>query len=357
MGKIFRWLLALFCYYSGILWLFERINRYSREGFWILEYYRISNSKEEDFLKMVVSPKHFKKQMRYLKKKYDILPLTELVEKIANRQPLPPRSIAITFDNGYKNTYFSARPVLKELNIPATVFLVTDNIGTEDLLWFDEIIELVKNSPLKWIVIKLDNFEETYNLSDTHSKNKLISRLLEITRSTVYHERREYLPKLKKLLQVDKIANPEKILLNWQEIKEMLGNNIDFGSHGRTYVELSVLSTVELDSEIYDSKKAIEANIGRRVSLFSYPSGRERDISYFAINRLRGGGAGYKAACMSILGKNKDTRDLFKLKRRGIEKASSTSFFGLFSKALFACEISGIFDLIFFRRERGVNVD
>jgi hypothetical protein len=52
------------------------------------------------------------------------------------------------------------------------------------------------------------------------------------------------------------------------------------------------------------------------------------------------------------LGKNKDKRDLYKLKRRGIERESSTSFFGMFSRAIFACEVSGFFDLIFVRRQR-----
>jgi peptidoglycan/xylan/chitin deacetylase (PgdA/CDA1 family) len=353
MKKLFKWFLAIILYYSGILWWFERLSRYSREGFWILGYYRVSD-KEEDSLKTVITLKHFKKQMCYLKKNYNVISLRELVEKVETYQPLPRRSIAITFDNGYKNIYFSVSPVLKELNIPATVFLVTDYVDTENLLWFDEIIELIETSPLKEIVLKFENFEETYNLVNMYSKNKLTSRLLEITRATDFRERKRYIYELKILLQANKVINSEKVLLNWHEIREMSNNNIDFGSHGRTYTELDALNAADLESEIYSSKKTIEQNVGKPVVLFSYPTGRECDINYFVIHKLQE--AGYKAACMNVLGKNKNKRDLFRLKRRGIEKISSTSFFGLFSKALFACEISGIFDLIFIRRERGENV-
>jgi hypothetical protein len=139
-------------------------------------------------------------------------------------------------------------------------------------------------------------------------------------------------------------------MLNWQEVKEMSVNEIEFGSHGRTHTILTTLDSPDLDSEILESKKIIEENTGQPVYLFSYPNGRECDFNDPIISKLYH--AGYKAACMNVLGKNIDKRDLFKLKRRGIEKESSAGLFGIFSRAIFACEISGIFDLFFFRRER-----
>lgn len=349
MKKLFKWFLAIILYYSGILRLFERFSRYSKDGFWILEYHRVSDNKE-DILGMVVSIKHFEKQMRYLERRHNVISSKEAVEKIENHESLPSRSIAITFDDGYKDIYLNAYPVLKKFNIPATIFLVTDFVGTENLLWFDEVLELIKATPAKHLSIKFGSSEEAYDLSNVYSRNRLILGLLLMMRSANPDERNRYLDEFKALLQVSKIHNPEKILLNWQEIKVMSGNGIEFGSHGKSHTVLTGLNTLELEEEIAYSKKIMEQNINQPVFIFSYPHGREDDFNDSIVAKLRN--AGYRAACLNILGKNKDSRDLFKLKRRGIEKDSSTSLFGWFSKSIFACEISGLFDLFFFRRER-----
>jgi hypothetical protein len=163
-------------------------------------------------------------------------------------------------------------------------------------------------------------------------------------------ERKKYLLELKSLLEVDKKENPEKKLISWEEAKEMSQNNIDFGSHGRSHTILSILNEEELKAELKDSKKIIEDNLKKPVFLFSYPNGREEDFNNIIISELFK--AGYKASCTSILGTNMGRINLFKLKRIGIERASSSSFFGLYSRAIFACEMSGILDLLFFREER-----
>jgi len=346
MKQLFKWIVAIILYYTGILYLFRRFNPYSRDGLWILEYHRIANDKE-DILKMVVSPKHFRKQMRYLKKKYNVISLKEAVEKIKNYQPLPPYSVAITFDDGYLDNYLNAYPILKKFDIPATIFLTTDYIGSEKLVWFDELVELIKATPLKRISMKFDDFEEIYDLSDKFLKNKLILKLLDMLKNAHPKKRNRYLDEFKILLQVNEVNNPQKILMNWQQIKEMSENGIEFGSHGITHTVLTVLNNLEAEEEITLSKKIIEDKLNKPVFLFCYPNGLENHFNEVLIAKLKN--AGYQAACTGLLGKNKEKNDLFKLKRRGIEKESSSGPFGLFSKALFACEISGIFDFLFIR--------
>ena len=77
----------------------------------------------------------FQWQMNYLKKNYNVISLKEVVDKIHNRIPLDPNTAVITFDDGYHNNYSLAYPILKELNLPASIFLVTDFIGQDQLLW------------------------------------------------------------------------------------------------------------------------------------------------------------------------------------------------------------------------------
>lgn len=72
----------------------------------------------------------FERQMCYLKEhRYNVVTLEALAELIKNKKKIPPRSIAITFDDGYQNNYTFAYPVLKKYNLPATIFIILGEVG------------------------------------------------------------------------------------------------------------------------------------------------------------------------------------------------------------------------------------
>ncbi|MDD5155235.1 MAG: polysaccharide deacetylase family protein [Candidatus Omnitrophica bacterium] len=79
---------------------------------------------------LVISPETFERQMRFLQKhRYNVITLSELADLITNNRKIPPRTIVITLDDGYRDNYTYAFPILKKYNIPATVFIITDEVG------------------------------------------------------------------------------------------------------------------------------------------------------------------------------------------------------------------------------------
>lgn len=95
--------------------------------------------------RLCVSAQTFKRQMRFLKSNhYNVLPLQEIAALIKEKKRIPPKAIAITFDDGYKDNYLYALPVLKEYNLPATVFIIINEVGRAqaDRLSWDEIKEM-----------------------------------------------------------------------------------------------------------------------------------------------------------------------------------------------------------------------
>lgn len=75
-------------------------------------------------------PSLFENQMRFLKKKkYNVMSLGKLIDHIRSHTKPPPGSIVLTFDDGYKNNYEVAFPVLKSLKFTATFFIVTEYVG------------------------------------------------------------------------------------------------------------------------------------------------------------------------------------------------------------------------------------
>ncbi len=106
----------------------------------IVMYHRIDG--QAKLSKLSVSPESFKRQMQFLKRhRYNVVKLDDLPDLI-KKGDVPYKTIAITFDDGYENNYTEAYPVLKEQNIPATIFISPALIGKEDYLGWDQVIEL-----------------------------------------------------------------------------------------------------------------------------------------------------------------------------------------------------------------------
>jgi peptidoglycan/xylan/chitin deacetylase (PgdA/CDA1 family) len=129
----------------GIFYFFWLVPRYSVP---ILMYHNIGNEKGSFF----VAPENFTKQMEYINKNgYEVITLDELVTSIKNKKPLKRNKVVITFDDGYRDNFQYAYPVLRRLGFPATVFLITDfigrnSMGTEkEFLNWNEVIAMSKN--------------------------------------------------------------------------------------------------------------------------------------------------------------------------------------------------------------------
>jgi peptidoglycan/xylan/chitin deacetylase (PgdA/CDA1 family) len=89
---------------------------------------------------LAVLPTTFERQMRFLKSHhYNVLPLESLATLIKERKKIPSKTISITFDDGYKDNYIYAFPILKKYHLPATIFIITDEVGRADRLSWDEI--------------------------------------------------------------------------------------------------------------------------------------------------------------------------------------------------------------------------
>lgn len=107
----------------------------------ILMYHQVEPRADESALN--VRPDYFERQMALLKKmNRQIIPLETLVQKIKNNEPIPYGTVAITFDDGEANNYEYAYPILEKYQMPATFFVITDNIDEPGWLTKKQLIEM-----------------------------------------------------------------------------------------------------------------------------------------------------------------------------------------------------------------------
>ena len=96
--------------------------------------------------KLNVTPEVFRKQMKFLKDhEYTVIPLEEFAEKIKSGEKIPPKTVAITFDDGLKNNLQNACPVLRKYGFPATIFVAVNFVGGRDFMTWDQINTLDKD--------------------------------------------------------------------------------------------------------------------------------------------------------------------------------------------------------------------
>ncbi|HCW53306.1 MAG TPA: polysaccharide deacetylase [Clostridium sp.] len=109
-------------------------------GIPVLYYHSVNDIVDNE---VTISPSLLKKELEYIKKQgYTTLSLKEVENYILNNQPIPEKSILITFDDGYMDNYYNAYPILKELNMKATIFCITSELDGSYYLSEDAIKEM-----------------------------------------------------------------------------------------------------------------------------------------------------------------------------------------------------------------------
>jgi len=250
----------------------------------ILIYHRVC-PKIDDWSGGGIDPQYFTQQIEYLlRNKYQIISLDTLAQNLATGNRLPEKAVVITFDDGYKDNYIYAFPILKKYNISATIFLATGHIGTNKLFWWDKIKYILMNTNLSSMAI------------DDLGDYPLASKLDKLLAATAIIEKLKMMPEEKKSLfekelgdlipgDTDQLAS--NLTLCWEDVKKMSRSGIGFGAHSVNHPVLTSLPMEKANWEITNSKKDIELMLGKNVTAFSYPNG---DLNGGLINLVKESG-------------------------------------------------------------------
>ena len=302
-------LLSFILYFSGCAFLLSLI---SKNGAVILTYHRVGNATNNSSL--TISPENFEKQIKYLAGNKIIISMEDLVTNIKKDIEFPEESVVITFDDGYKDNYTNAYPILKKYNLPFTIFLSTDYIGSDKITWYDELRYKIERGNCKSIVLKANN-SERYNLMGEKEKIKAINGIFRLIINNNNEKRKIFLSELDNELKVEvprKVV--EDTMLSWEDVKEMaVDTSISFGAHTCSHCKLTSVSLKEAEEEITESKRIIEKEIGEKISFFSYPHGGHNETIKQIVKEN-----GFDCAVTIVYGKNYLESDLFALKRIGV---------------------------------------
>ena len=289
---------------------FAAFRHLNRRRVLILTYHRFAETEIEGR----VSASQFSAHLEFLKANYRVLPLAEIVENLREGKSLPDNAAAITIDDGYKDVYDVAFPVLKQFEIPATVFVITDFLDRKCWLWTDKARVLAANTKLAEIEFENSKF----NLNGAVSRKSLASKINEHLKRLPDEEKEKRLEDLQSAFAVDltELPAPEFSAINWNEAKEMDANGVAIESHTVAHPILTNVSDERLRFELIESKRRLSEILGREANLFCYPNGGFNERAKNLVAE-----AGYKAAVTTEIGFNDFDSDLFSLKRTDAQPA------------------------------------
>jgi peptidoglycan/xylan/chitin deacetylase (PgdA/CDA1 family) len=260
--------------------------------------------------------------MTYLKKYYRVVPLSQMCRELEGGSVVPP-TIVITFDDGYRDLYTHAYPVLRRLQIPATIYLIGECMQTGMAPWYDRIFSSIHRVLDSSLEVTLDT-TRTFKIDTPAERSSAAWQIVWYLRSLDDRDRRVWCQQFEQRTPLH-AGEIQGRMLDWQQVREMSQAGISFGAHTWTHPSVSRLSSDALDRELGETKVFLEAELNTEIADFAYPFGKNEDCSSLAETVLAKNK--YRSAVTTSEGINSSKTNVLKLRRLQIGEDASLPLF------------------------------
>lgn len=260
----------------------------------ILMYHRFSEDGRDGSISAAVLRKH----LTYLKKNYNILRLDEITETMRSGKQIPPRSAVVTIDDGYRDAYETAYPIFAELEIPATLFVVTDFLDRKSWIWTDMARFLMLNAGDGDLAVEIGGKVINADLNGRSSRIRTAGKINSELKRMNPTERDAILSDIAAGIGVTipDLPPDEFGPIDWDQAREMDAGWISIGSHTVSHPILPHVTADRLADELSDSRRVLTDQLGHEVESFCYPNGDASSREFAAA-----GSAGYSVAVTTEL--------------------------------------------------------
>jgi peptidoglycan/xylan/chitin deacetylase (PgdA/CDA1 family) len=291
----------------------------------VLAYHRIAAPDQPADLSPALitsNPAAFDAQMRYVAEHYNVISSWDLVRALRDGKALPPRALIITFDDGYRCFKDTALPVLRRLNLPATLFVPTGFPGVPGrLFWWDAIHRALTRTQEPQIEVPGLG---VLPLTTPAERRAAYDRLVPLVERTPEAEAKRLVENVVAQCKVE--PNTVKHMLDWDELAAVAEQGVDIGPHTREHIVLAQASPERVAAEVAGSWADLQARIPRALPIFCYPTGKPHAINRVAANAVRQ--AGLAGAYTMVAGLNVvGQTDPYLLYRVGMEGSDSVRKF------------------------------
>jgi peptidoglycan/xylan/chitin deacetylase (PgdA/CDA1 family) len=292
---------------------------------------------------MLVSRKMLGQHLDWLGRRFRFVSLDELGARFDGSDGTQDPIVAITFDDGYRDLYEYAFPLLQQKGIPAAVFVVTDLVGTTGVQAHDKLYLLLASVKPGGIAPLLRRLRISVPGMDAASPYQATRAMLE----TLPQESiRTVITALESEVTIPEDTFKPFYSVTWEMLTKMQRAGMTIGSHTKTHIVMPNETEQQVAAEVTGSREEIQRRLGTQVRHFAYPSGVFNTASVKAVAK-----AGYR--CGYTVCTHRDaTHPQLTVPRTLLWENSSLDFRGAFSGPILTCQVRRAFDLVSGCRQR-----
>lgn len=283
-------------------------------GVLVLNYHRIGDPAGSlfDHNLWSVSAEDFDRQVAFLANNFDVIGVGDLEHAL-----IQPRGqfVLLTFDDGYRDNYALAFPILKSRGVSATFFIATGFIDRPRAPAWDEIAWMLRTTRLRTLAAN-------EWLPTTVSLDQGFARLLAVYKSLGTELTEAYLDFLADALGTGRCPQSLAVdqWMTWDMLREMQAGGMTFGGHTVNHPILANATADQQDWEVGECQRRLSEELGQPIDAFSYPNGQPSDFDELTRAALRS--HGYRWAFSFSGGYCQPGQaDRFDLPRIGVESA------------------------------------
>ncbi len=240
---------------------------FPKNGAVILMGHRVTGD-EEGFLGGL-DPWWFNEQVAYLARRYEPVSLADLVRCFELGADPPRNSVVLTFDDGFRDNFEHALPVLERHRFPATVFVVTGCLETGELPWPNRLGTLFQRTSATTLRHPLVG-PHPVELNGADSRRRAHAEVMAALSRLPRPEREQCLAEIGDRLGVEA---PRDRMLTWEQAREMRARGVDFGAHTYSHPLLARVSEAEARWEMERSREDLRQHLGIDRPSFAFPGG------------------------------------------------------------------------------------
>lgn len=272
---------------------------------------------------MSVNVHIFRKHMEYIANSYNAISLSDFAEWQLGIRNIPRNPCIITFDDGLLDVYENAVPILRELGLTATFFIIGKTLKSSDKVWPYDLYAILDSIPTADCISGLRSEIENFSLGNQASKTKFWRYARHYLGKMDKDKRSRFLEELRRRFN-GQCLEPQAFI-SAQQIRELTTEGFQFGTHTMNHEYLSKLEQNQLEEEISECTKAISKIIGEKPEVFCYPYGGIDSWDKRVVQVLKKNS--YLCAVSTLEGLNGRNTDLFALRRVRVTNNTPLSAF------------------------------
>jgi peptidoglycan/xylan/chitin deacetylase (PgdA/CDA1 family) len=271
--------------YSGLNWFLRQI--FGRRRLLALCYHGViaEDRPDEPFLyRNTISCRQFRLQLEFLNRHFHPISLRDVIDHLQRGAALKPRSVLVTFDDGYRNNLTNAAPLLLKYGTPALFSITTGYIDRSDVLWPDEVNLRILQWPHSSVPYPApkDEFSKVKIPATLEERTELADGIRSACKKLAENDRLIYLDTLRQVACPALEQRDRELydFLSWNDVRALVSAGFDIGSHTVDHPILTQIDDKQLEYELIESKARIEIETRQRCTCFVYPNGQVADFSW-----------------------------------------------------------------------------